>query len=842
MNFQKKYDKKNENLLLAPIYKLNFVQRSSHESQTSATGSGSENSLIKIKKNLKKNKTYSLLNFQTNQNIFSPHKFERKNLINIENNNNNLFKKSLLNNNKDNYIDSVDIMNFSNNKSRNNKVLNNIKPFNIKSTSDLIMNNSSNNYQTQIQKILKKHKINLAKRKLEIPNLLIKDSDITKKRYYFGFMSFENINQKDSSNKNILSEKKIISKSPNLKKKIIPLKKKPKISIDELIKKKFPESVEKNLIEKIKNPKKIKLKLNPLRKTINIKLKELKKIIPENNLKKNFDKLSTTNNLKKNLKLTQCKSYEKINNESKTERNKRNSKKKFTNLKHINKKISSSTKHLPKILKFESKPINLIEMIENKKVFSEEKEIDEINEINITKFGYNFDIEEQSSREYEEDNDINSEDNFIKKRKKILKEKMKFSIKTSSPTLILNKTIIESYEFFNFTKQEKKFLINLYPDINKNKKLLSDNYNQILNKSKKYIKELIHIKEKNLFGDFKFKIKMFLECKNELLDEIKLFLFNYNVINFRYYKYLSVGLNTSISYHFMNLYLPMSPQIIDNFLTAKPEEKDKDCKYIFTNKVNITKRKSCPDIHNQLIYDLMALKKENLVFFQKFIYYDYIDNNLLFVNFKNLIKKEERYNKEENDIEKEKNLLKKKANKKKVKLQILRKKFFFKMEGKQRHIMDSQFDNFFKSEDTIVQSLLESINEMIKSPKYEPKLTSTIMILLDYCIKYKSTTLFIAIHHRYHKFFNLNSIDEYQNNDTLLIKATKEKSKGIVKYLLEKGANPNICNDFGNTPIHYALSNKYFEIADILRKNGANENIENNKGLISWECINQKCE
>ena len=61
-------------------------------------------------------------------------------------------------------------------------------------------------------------------------------------------------------------------------------------------------------------------------------------------------------------------------------------------------------------------------MIENKKVFSEEKEIDEINEINITKFGYNFDIEDQSSREYEEDNDINSEDNFIKKRNKKIKK------------------------------------------------------------------------------------------------------------------------------------------------------------------------------------------------------------------------------------------------------------------------------------------------------------------------------------------------------------------------------------------------------------------------------------
>ena len=839
MNLQKNYTQKTENLLLAPIYKLNFGPKSSQESQTSATGSGSDHSLIKIQKNMKKNKTYSFLNFQTNKNILTTYKFEKNNLIYGINNNKNLIPNLLSNRKKDNYIDSVEIMNFTNNKSRNNKLLNNINTFNIRSTNDLRVNSTLNNYQTQIQKILKKHKINLMKRKLEVPNLLIKDTDITKKRYYFGFMSFENENKENSNNKNILNENQFISNSPNLKKKILPLKKKPKISIDELIKKKqFPENIEKKIIEKIKNPQKLKLKLKPLKKTVNIKVQELKKRVPENNKTNNDNKLLSNDNLQKNLKLTQCKSFEKINNESITQRS--NFKAKTSILKTFNKKLSLSSKVLPKVVKFESKPINLIEKLENKKKFIEEKEIqfNEINE-NETKFGFNFDIEEKSSREYEEDNDINSEDNFLKKRKKILKEKKKFSNRISSSTLNLNKPIIESYEFFNFSNQEKKFLIQLYPEISITKKLLSNNYNQVLTKSKKHIKELITIKQKNLFDNFKFKIEMFLKCKNEL-DEINTFLFDHKVLNLGYYGYLNIGLNTSISYHFMNLYLPMSPQIIDNFLTAKPEGKDKDCKYIFTNKVNMIKRKSVPDIHNQLIYNVMALKKENLVFYQNFIYIDYIDDNISLTNIKNLIKKE-RYSKEEKDIEK-KNSLKKKKNKKKVNLQLLRKKFFFKMEGKQRQIMNSQFDIFLKSEDIIVQTLLENINEMIKKSKSESKLISSIIILLDYCIKHKSTSLFIAIHHRYHKFFNLNSVDKYQNNDTLLIKATKEKSKGIVKYLLEKGADPNICNEFGNTAIHYALSYKYFEIADILRKNGANENIENNKGLISWECINQKCE
>ena len=226
MNFQKMYDKKNENLLLTPIYKLNFGPKSSQESQTSATGSGSDHSLIKIQKNMKKNKTYSFLNLQTNKNILTNHNFGKNNLINTVNNKNNLIQNSLSINNKDNYVESFEKMNIINNKSRNNKVLNNIKTFNIRSTNDLRVNSTLNNYQTQIQKILKKHKINLMKRKLEVPNLLIKDTDITKKRYYFGFMSFENENKENSNNKNILNENQFISNSPNLKKKILPLKKK----------------------------------------------------------------------------------------------------------------------------------------------------------------------------------------------------------------------------------------------------------------------------------------------------------------------------------------------------------------------------------------------------------------------------------------------------------------------------------------------------------------------------------------------------------------------------------------------------------------------------------------
>jgi ankyrin repeat protein len=123
-----------------------------------------------------------------------------------------------------------------------------------------------------------------------------------------------------------------------------------------------------------------------------------------------------------------------------------------------------------------------------------------------------------------------------------------------------------------------------------------------------------------------------------------------------------------------------------------------------------------------------------------------------------------------------------------------------------------------------------------------PYLKPTLIMLFDYCIRNQSITLFLRFHHRYHNLFDINTPDIYNHNDTLLIKATKENSIGIIKYLLEKGADPNLRNEFGNTPMHYAISFKYFNIVDILKKNGAREDIENFKGLIPWECVNETCD
>ena len=284
-------------------------------------------------------------------------------------------------------------------------------------------------------------------------------------------------------------------------------------------------------------------------------------------------------------------------------------------------------------------------------------------------------------------------------------------------------------------------------------------------------------------------------------------------------------------------------KIIINFLSAKPEEKDKDLKYIFRSDKNIRKKKSVPDMETSKMYDIMGLTKQNIVFYQKFIYVDYgifflEDIDKLIINTDNNEKKDKNniYK-----IEKNHNITKPKK-KRKIHLEILRKKPFFKMQGKQRQIMGSILDDYLKSEDITVRVLVENIKIMSSTNVNNPNLVPTIIMLLDYCIRHQSNALFIRFHHRYHNYFDINSIDSYSNNDTLLIKATKENSKVIVQYLLDKGADPNKRNIYGNTAMHYALSYKYYIIADILRKNGAREDIENVKGLIPWECVNRSCE
>ena len=849
MNIYSQWNKtQKENLILSPIYKIPYLQkrRSTFEDQTSA-GSMSEHSFLNNKKNQTTNKSISILNIPSNLTNLIPNKLEKKNFKSI-------LKKDIL---KGNYTNSLpEISNIESNesihlktdKSRNKIFLKNLKLNNIRSETDIKQsskikpNKSLNIFRNKIQHLLKKHRINTINEKNHnfSPNLLINDHDLTSKRFFFGFMNLEKFNIKDENVKNEKNNNRLLGKTKKTihtisikKKKYPPLKinKNTKVifTIDQLLKKRFKNPNDNKLIlERFIHPKK-KLKLKAFSKN-----KKMENSSSINIFSRNKNTHFLTNKLTNNHSLSE--------KEITTNKN--------SNLRNNYKKNSISTKILPKTVRFIDGPIKISSNLDEKKKTirnesrkkSERKLTERLNTENY--FGYNFELEElEDYYRYDyEDSISNTDSEEEKKKKRILKEKKKFRNRISSSTLNLSQKIVKTYEFFNFTKQEKKFLVKLHPENLLIKKLMTSNYTQILNKTKSYISRKIIIKEKNNFTNFHYSEDMFF-LSNYDINESSDFHLSINNNKFQYKRYLNLGLNTAIAFHLMNIYLLMSPQIIANFLSIKPGEKDKDFKYIYTSDKNIQKKKSIPDFVMRKMYDIMGLTKENIVFYQRFIYIDY--ETFLYENIAKLRinsetnEKKDKENK--NNIEKKHNISKPRK-KRKIHLEILRKKAFFKMEGKQRQIMASILDDYIKSEDITVKVLVENIKVMSTTNEHHPKLVPTILMLLDYCIKHQSYTLFIRFHHRYHNFFDINSVDLYSNNDTLLIKATKENCKVIVKYLLEKGADPNIKNNFGNTAIHYAISYKYFRIADILRKNGAREDIENVKGLIPWECVNRSCE
>ena len=98
-------------------------------------------------------------------------------------------------------------------------------------------------------------------------------------------------------------------------------------------------------------------------------------------------------------------------------------------------------------------------------------------------------------------------------------------------------------------------------------------------------------------------------------------------------------------------------------------------------------------------------------------------------------------------------------------------------------------------------------------------------------------SLFLDYFAQIYRKIDINCKDE--NNNTLLILSVREGLINVVKELLEKNVNINIRNVKGNTALHYALGNKMYYIADLLKKNGADESILNKNGLTPWECVGQ---
>ena len=195
MNFTERNNLKNENLLSSPIYKIyNYNRKNIPDDQTSAT---SDHSVINKKKILKTNKSIPLLKISSSLKVL----FKNDNNIN---NKDFLFKKK--NNKKSrNFLPDISVIESCENMKVNNddikkssnknlSITNFKNHINLKSTDNI--NNKIHNLKDQIQKLLKRHKLNSEKKNLK-KDLLIKSTDITRKRYYFGFMNIENNNNKN---------------------------------------------------------------------------------------------------------------------------------------------------------------------------------------------------------------------------------------------------------------------------------------------------------------------------------------------------------------------------------------------------------------------------------------------------------------------------------------------------------------------------------------------------------------------------------------------------------------------------------------------------------------------
>ena len=118
--------------------------------------------------------------------------------------------------------------------------------------------------------------------------------------------------------------------------------------------------------------------------------------------------------------------------------------------------------------------------------------------------------------------------------------------------------------------------------------------------------------------------------------------------------------------------------------------------------------------------------------------------------------------------------------------------------------------------------------------------------LLKKCENYQEALFLFIKHDDYYNF--KETFEKYKPNtelidndgNSLLNIAVQCDLMKIVKYLLNQGADPNSQNYKLNSPLHYALTHNNFELADILIKYGANENLKNGEGLTAWQCLNSE--
>ena len=129
------------------------------------------------------------------------------------------------------------------------------------------------------------------------------------------------------------------------------------------------------------------------------------------------------------------------------------------------------------------------------------------------------------------------------------------------------------------------------------------------------------------------------------------------------------------------------------------------------------------------------------------------------------------------------------------------------------------------------RKMLDDYYKIIKEIKGKKYIEETLRML----IIEREEELFCDYFNKNYTKIDINCRD--LSGNTFLILSVKEGLKKNIQNLLEKKVQINLRNKNGNTALHFALGNKFFYIADMLKKYGADEAILNKKGLSPWECF-----
>ena len=85
------------------------------------------------------------------------------------------------------------------------------------------------------------------------------------------------------------------------------------------------------------------------------------------------------------------------------------------------------------------------------------------------------------------------------------------------------------------------------------------------------------------------------------------------------------------------------------------------------------------------------------------------------------------------------------------------------------------------------------------------------------------------------KFLKIINRRDLSTGNTMLCFAAKNKLLNFMKFLLMKGANPNIQNNFGDSPLHLAYKLNSSFMINLLLEYKANKKLENSDGLLPWQ-------